>query len=155
MSWLERERNAPKAWPGEMPVRSRYTFGVAGEKFFRTLKDEGRILGARCPRCDLVYVPARAFCERCLGRLDEWLDVGMRGEVHTFTLVYEDLEGRPRLDPEIVAFVRLGDGGLVHRLGEVEAEEVAIGMAVEAVLKPPEERQGSIDDIVYFRPARS
>jgi len=43
--------------------------------------------------------------------------------------------------------------GLVHRLGEVEPEEVEIGMPVEIVLKPKEERIGSILDIKYFKPA--
>jgi hypothetical protein len=135
-----------------MPIRSRYTFGVAGERFFRALKDEGRILGTRCPRCDLVYVPGRMFCERCMGKLEEWRDVGTRGEVYTFTLLYEDIDGRPTEEPEIVAFVKIEDGGLVHRLGEVQADEIAIGMPVEAVLKPAKERIGSIQDIAYFRP---
>jgi uncharacterized OB-fold protein len=152
MTLLKKNPNAPDAWRGEMPVVSRYTAGLAGERFLRAVKDEGRILGARCTQCDRTYVPATIFCERCLGALDEWVDVGTRGQVHTYTLLYEDLDG-VRLDtPEIVAFVRLGNGGLVHRLGEVQAEAVTIGMPVEAVFKPADEREGSILDIVYFRP---
>ncbi|MEW6567917.1 MAG: Zn-ribbon domain-containing OB-fold protein [Chloroflexota bacterium] len=154
MSWLERELGAPTAWLGEMPERSRYTYGLAGERFFRALKDEGKILGARCPHCDVLYVPGRAFCERCLRRLDVWLDVGTRGQVYTFTLLYEDLDGRPRPEPEVVAFVRMGDGGIIHRLGEVTPDEVTIGMEVEALPRPAKERQGSILDISHFRPVR-
>jgi hypothetical protein len=45
-----------------------------------------------------------------------------------------------------------GDGGLVHRLGEVAPDELEIGMRVEAVFKPRAEREGSINDIRYFRP---
>ena len=51
-----------------------------------------------------------------------------------------------------MAFISLGDGGLVHRLDEVEPVEIEIGMPVEAVFKPQAERQGSILDILYFRP---
>jgi hypothetical protein len=152
MSLLERDPNAPAVWRDEMPVTSRYTVGLAGERFFRAIKDEGRILGTRCPRCDRTYVPAVQFCERCLGELEEWVDVGTVGEVHTYTLLYENLDGSRRDEPELVAFVRLGDGGLVHRLGEVAPEEVHIGMQVEAVFKPQAEREGSILDILYFRP---
>ncbi len=152
MTLLERDSNAPSAWTGEMFVTSRYTFGLAGERFFRAIKDEGRILGARCAKCDLTYVPAALYCERCLGELTEWVDVGVCGEVHSFTLLYENLDGSHRGTPEIVALVQLGDGGLVHRLGEVEPDDVAIGMLVEAVFKPVEERQGSILDIAFFRP---
>lgn len=152
MTLLERDPKSPQAWVGDLPVTSRYTFGLAGERFFRAIKDEGRILGARCPQCERTYVPATIFCERCLGELDEWVDVGTTGEVHTFTLLYENYDGSPRETPELIAFVRLGDGGLVHRLGEVDLEDVEIGMRVEAVFKATEEREGSILDIAYFRP---
>ena len=58
----------------------------------------------------------------------------------------------PLENPEIIAFVRFADGGLIHRLGEVELEQVEIGMMVEAVLKPKADRVGSILDIKYFKP---
>lgn len=153
MTLLERDPNAPAAWRGNLPVTSRYTFGLAGERFFRAIKDEGRILGTYCPTCDHTYVPAAIFCERCMGELTEWQEIGLIGGVHTFTILFEDLDGKPLAEPEIVAFIRLGDGGLIHRLGEVEPEDLFIGMPVEPVFKPAAEREGSILDILYFRPA--
>jgi Predicted nucleic-acid-binding protein containing a Zn-ribbon len=53
-----------------------------------------------------------------------------------------------------LAFIKMEGvhGGLIHRLGEVEPEEVEIGMVVEAVFRPQEEREGSILDIKYFKP---
>lgn len=153
MTLLERDPHAPQAWRGNLPVTNRYTFGVAGERFFRAIKDEGKILGTRCPQCNHLYVPAALFCERCLSELSEWIDVGTNGEVHTFTLLYENYDGSPRETPEVVAFIRLGDGGLVHRLSEIAPEAVKIGMKVEAVFKAQVEREGSILDIAHFRPA--
>jgi len=47
---------------------------------------------------------------------------------------------------------RIGDGGIFHRLGDVNHEEVTIGMTIEAVFKPKSKRQGSILDIKHFRP---
>lgn len=155
MSLLEKDPNAPEAWLGEMPVTSRYTAGLAGEKFLRAIKDEGKILGSHCDRCGVTYVPARQFCERCMDELNETIDVGTEGEVHTFTLLFENLDGSPREEPEIVAFIRLGDGGLVHKLDEVHLDDLDIGMPVEAVFKPKAEREGSILDIKYFRPVSS
>jgi hypothetical protein len=152
MSLLEANPNAPRAWLDEMPVSSRYTAGLAGERFLRALKEEGVIYGTRCQSCEITYVPARLFCERCMGELSEWVDMGIQGEVHTFTLVFENLDGGLKDYPEIVAFIRFGDGGLVHRLGAVSLEEVHIGMPVEAVFRPPQEREGSILDIAYFKP---
>jgi uncharacterized OB-fold protein len=153
MSLLERDPNAPVAWKGDLPVTSRYTYGLAGERFFREIKDEGRIYGTRCSDCDILYVPATSFCERCLRELSEWVDVGVTGEVVTFTLLYENYDGSYRDTPEIVAFIRLGDGGLIHRLGDLQPEEVEIGMQVTALFKPNKERSGSILDIEHFIPS--
>ena len=154
MSLLERDPNAPDAWLGEMPITSRYTAGIAGERFLRAIKDEGKILGSPCDRCGVTYVPARLFCERCMDELDETVDVGMVGEVHTFTPLFENLDGTQREEPEVIAFISLGDGGLVHKLNEIPLDDLDIGMLVEAVFKPEAERQGSILDIAYFRPAK-
>ena len=152
MSLLERNSMTPPAWRGDLPVSSRYSAGQAGERFFRALKEEGKILGSRCESCEIIYVPTRQFCERCLEELTEWMDVGLQGEVHTFTLLHLNLDGSEREEPEIVAFVRLGDGGIVHRLAEVDIESLEIGMPVAAVLKPKAEREGSILDILHFKP---
>lgn len=152
MTLLEHDPNAPAAWAGELPVSSRYTYGLAGERFFRALKDEGKIMGSVCPDCLVTYVPAAAFCERCLRPLDEWLDMGLTGEVLTFTVLFVNQDGSPRLEPEIIAFIQMGNGGLVHSLSGIAPEEVEIGMAVEAVLRPKRERTGSILDISHFIP---
>jgi len=152
MSLLERDKNAPQSWHGNLPVTSRYTFGLAGEKFFRSIKDNGKLMGTHCPKCERIYVPAALFCERCLSELDEWIDVGTVGEVHTYTLLYENYDGTPRTDPEIVAMISFGDGGLIHRLGKIDTDDIEIGMTVKAVFKPPDQREGSILDIVHFEP---
>ncbi|MFN3974530.1 MAG: Zn-ribbon domain-containing OB-fold protein [Dehalococcoidia bacterium] len=143
------------AWHGEIPTYNIYTFGIAGERFFRELKEHGRFLGTRCPACALTYMPPRIYCERCFASLEEWVEVPGRGTVFTFTLAYYDLDGHRMERPDILALVRLegAHGGILHRLGEVHPSQVSIGMQVEAVLKPPQERQGSILDILYFRPA--
>ncbi len=142
------------AWRGDMPITSRYSAGIAGEKFFRAIKDEARILGTRCETCGLTYVPAMMFCERCFAQLDDWVDVESHGEVFTYTVVHRDLDDKPLDSPTILAYVKLegSDGGLVHYLGETEPEAVFVGMPVEAVFKKAAEREGSILDIAYFRP---
>jgi uncharacterized OB-fold protein len=152
MTLLKPAANAPATMVGDLPVTSRYTFGLAGERFFRALKDEGRILGSHCQVCDHTYVPATQFCERCMAELDPSIDMGTEGEVQTFTWLFVNPDGSRREKPELIAFVQFGDGGLIHRLGEVDPDEVAVGMVVEAVLKPPGERTGSILDILYFKP---
>lgn len=153
MTLLHQDPNAPVSWQSDLPVANRYTYGLAGEKFFRALKDEAHIMATHCPNCDVTYVPAAAFCERCLGKLDEWVDVGTVGDVVTYTFLNIALDGSPLEKPEIIAFIRFGDGGIIHRLGEIEPDQVEIGLLVQAVFKPKSKRTGSILDIKYFKPA--
>jgi hypothetical protein len=143
-----------RAWHGDFPISNRYTAGVAGERFYREIKDNGRIMGTRCPECDLVYVPAMLFCERCFTQLDDWVEVSPRGRVFTYTVLFVDLDDRPMETPAILVYIKLdgSDGGLVHYLGDVDPNDVDIGMEVEAVFKDPAERTGGIMDIAYFRP---
>jgi uncharacterized OB-fold protein len=156
MSLIERLGSVGEArvWYGNMPLASEYTVGIAGERFFRTLKDKGVFVGTVCPNCDLTYVPPSIYCERCFTELEEWVEVPSRGEIYTYTILTRSLEGEPLVKPEVLALIRLEGvhGGLVHRVDGVSLEELEIGMAVEAVLKPQVERQGSILDIKHFRP---
>ncbi len=143
-----------KAWYGELPVESLYTAGIAGERFFRTLKDNGEFSGTKCKCCGIVYVPGRIFCERCFAPLEEWLTVASYGTLESWTVVYVGLDGSRLAEPIIVGLIRL-DGAstvLVHRLGEVTPDTLSIGMKFTAVLKPKTKREGAITDILYFKP---
>ena len=150
MNSLEPGNKTFSAWQDEMQVTNRYTFGVAGERFFRAIKDEGRILGTHCSRCDRVYVPAALFCERCLGGIDDWVDVGTVGEIVTFTDLCVDYDGSRLDEPKTVAFIRFGNGGLIHLLVAPDSDQLVIGLQAKAIFKPESERQGSILDISHF-----
>jgi uncharacterized OB-fold protein len=142
-----------RVWPGDFPVSHLYTMGVAGERFFRELKDGGRFLGTRCAACDHVHVPPSIFCPRCFAALDEWKEVGPQGTVRAVTIAHRGVEGETLDPPEALALVQL-DGAndlLVHRVGG--AQGVEIGTRVEPVFKDPAERTGSILDVRYFRRA--
>ena len=140
-------------WLGHMEAEYRYTLGVAGERFLREIKENGRIMGAKCPKCGIVFVPPRIYCEKCFVKLEEWVDVGRKGEVYTYTIATIDIDGKKLEKPQIYALIKFkgAQGGLIHKIGETD--EVYIGMKVEAVLKMPTERKASINDIAYFKPA--
>lgn len=138
---------------GRVPIRHRYTPGVAGEAFFAALKDRGEFLASPCGSCGITYCPARLFCERCFeGPLRADVTVGPRGTLESFTVGYADVEGEPLDRPVVMGLVRLdgADTVLMHFL--VDADEVGIGDRVEADLLPPAERTGSILDLRGFRP---
>jgi uncharacterized OB-fold protein len=144
---------AIRLWPGSIPISHRYTAGVAGERFFRALADRGAFLATRCARCSVVYCPATLFCERCLGALDEEVEVGPSGTLESFTAVRIGFDGERLPAPVVVGLIRLegADTCLVHRVVG-DPGELSVGMAVEAVLRDPGARTGCLDDVDHFQP---
>jgi len=129
--------------------------GVAIGRYLAELK-QGRLIGVHCRKCRRTVIPPRNFCEWCFRPMDNWVHLPGTGTVNTFSLCYVTWDMKVLTDPEIPAVIDI-DGtsplmGIMHKLGEVDPKTVRIGMQVQAVWKPPEEREGSILDIKYFKP---
>ncbi|KXH74027.1 MAG: hypothetical protein AM326_10180 [Candidatus Thorarchaeota archaeon SMTZ-45] len=139
---------------GDMEADYIYTPGIAGDKFFKTLRDEGKFLATHCESCDHTYLPPRMYCERCFLKLDKWIEAESTGVVDTFTLVSEDSNGDKLTEPVLVAFIRIDktNGGVIHKLGGIDAESAKVGMKVKAVLKDKSKRTGGLTDIAHFTP---
>jgi uncharacterized protein len=141
-----------RRWPGQIPVSHRYTPGVAGDAFFRALRDRGVILGSRCEHCEYTYVPARLFCERCFSELAADAEVGPGGTLASFTIGFTGIDGEPLDRPLLLGLVRLdgADALFLHYVLDQADEPLEIGERVEAVIKPVPARTGSILDIEGF-----
>ena len=129
--------------------------GIAIGQYLAGLK-EGLILGSRCNTCRKVVVPPRTVCEWCFRPMDEYIPLHDSGTVNTFSPCYVTWDVKRIKEPEIPAVIEI-DGasplhGIMHMLGEVVPDDVKIGMRVKAVWKPPDERQGAVTDILYFKP---
>lgn len=148
------QSNRVRVWRGSIPLESLYTAGVGGEIFLRALKQRGELVGTRCAACAQVYVPARAFCERCLGELSEQVTVGPEGRLESFTFSHLDRDGRRIEPPLVLALVRL-DGAttnfLHYLLGVAAPDKIEIGKRVRAAVKPKTKRTGSILDLEGFK----
>ncbi len=155
MTFLERSREpeAHKHWYGDMEASYLYSTGIAGERFFTTLRDKGKILGATCPECKKTILPPRMYCEVCFSEMGDWVDVGKVGKVDTFSVAQVDINGNPMEEPVVYGLIRFPkvEGGLVHII-TAKPEKVKIGMRVKARLRPKKERTGSILDIECFKP---
>ena len=136
--------------------------GVAIGAYLAGLK-RGVILGSYCSHCRKVVVPPRTVCEWCFKPMQEYVPVKDTGVVNTFSLCYVTWDVKRIKEPEIPAVIMLDGaselsetsvimGGIMHKLGEVEEKTVKIGMRVQAVWKPEDEREGAITDILYFKP---
>jgi uncharacterized OB-fold protein len=129
--------------------------GIAIGAYLRGFK-QGKILGAVCHSCNKIIVPPRIVCEWCFRPISEFVPLQDTGFVNTFSLCYVTWDVQRIASPEIPAVIQI-DGaskhhGILHKLGDVSPDQVHIGMKVQAVWKPPQERTGSITDIKYFRP---
>jgi uncharacterized OB-fold protein len=131
--------------------------GVGIGSYLASLK-AGVILGSHCPTCRKIVVPPRTVCEWCYRPMDEYVPLEDTGTVNTFSLCYVTWDVQRIKEPEIPAVINI-DGasplhGIMHMLGDVDPTDVKIGIRVKAVWKPAKERQGSINDILYFKPIK-
>lgn len=150
---IESGRVVTTSWRPE--AKYAWSAGESIGRFLTELK-EGRLVGRRCPKCERVLFPPRSFCELCFVRTGDFVTLEDTGTVETYSISYLGTEANRLEEPIYVAVVAV-DGasehmGFMHYLGEVEEEELAIGMKVQAVWKPQAERVGAVTDIRYFKP---
>jgi len=132
--------------------------GVAISRYLKELKN-GQIIAKECRECNRIMLPPRMFCELCFRPSGVWVFVQDSGVVNTFSICHVHWDAsRVKEDekPYLPAVIEI-DGastgmGIMHLLGEVEPEQIKIGMKVKAVWKPENERTGSVTDIKYFKP---
>jgi hypothetical protein len=129
--------------------------GIGIGQYLEALK-EGYLIGAHCRHCRKTVIPPRTVCEWCYYPMDEFVPLKDTGTVNTFSLCYVTWDVQRIKEPEIPAVIEI-DGasplhGILHKLGEVDPDQVQIGLRVRAVWKPAAGREGAITDILYFKP---
>ena len=137
------------------PVELDYLYAASPEEsaFYRGLA-EGRILGQRCPACQKVYVPPRSACPADGTPTSDEVELPGKGTVTTFCIVNVPFLGQRIKPPYVSAYVLLdgADIAFLHLILDIPAEEVRMGMRVEAVWKPRDEWGTTIENISHFRP---
>jgi uncharacterized OB-fold protein len=137
--------------PDRIDMNYRYSYGGVS-RFFRELKENGRIFGSRCSKCRKVYLPPRINCSSCY-KPTRWVPLGNEGTIVTCTIVYYATSRFFSKTPFVCAYIKL-DGADTLLLQNVIMDDVTsahLGMRVRAVFK--EERKGEISDF-YFVPLK-
>lgn len=140
---------------GRIKVPYRWFAGEVGTRYLESLRDEGKFLGTRCPKCGIVYHVPRRNCPDCFEECSDWVELACEGTLETYTVVRSH---NPQLAPLPLPFgygiIKLdgADTGFLHLLSEFEEGELRSGARVEAVLSG--EREGDIRDVRYFRPVK-
>jgi uncharacterized OB-fold protein len=130
-----------------------YVAGDYKARYLHALKDK-KILGSRCSKTGKVLVPPMVNSPESFAPATEFVEVADRGVITTFCVVNIPVIGRSLELPYVAASVALdgADLSIFALIQECKPEEVRMGMRVEAVWKPDGEREGSYEDILYFRP---
>jgi uncharacterized OB-fold protein len=137
------------------PVRLDYTVtpGRAMTRYLTAIAN-GRLVGQRCPSCKKVYLPPRGSCPTCGVPTEEEVEVAHKGIVTSFCVVRVPYPGQQIKPPYVSASILLdgADIPFYHLIQEMPAEEVRMGLRVEAVWREPAERGPTAESIRYFRP---
>ncbi len=137
--------------PGMLSARYTKSAGGTLSKFLIGLRDDEIIKATRCADCDITFVPPTSICSNCGKHFDEWVELPGQGTVTSYTEVNYAEPSQPYPSPNVYALIKLdgADTALTHVLGEVDPEDLKIGMRVEPVFRFM--KNGTILDIKYFR----
>jgi len=113
------------------------------------------LVGEVCPHCSEKIFPPRDVCPHCSGEAKTPYTFSGKGEVYSYTTVYDAPEGYEGTTPYTVAIIKLDEGPLVTaQLTDVDNGKAEIGMPVEMVTRKLRE-DGDRGMLVYgykFRP---
>lgn len=113
------------------------------------------LVGEVCPHCEEKIFPPRDVCPSCAGEAKTPYVFSGRGEVYSYTTVYDAPEGYEGSSPYTVALIKLEEGPMVTaQLTDVDNGAVTIGTPVEMVTRKLRE-DGERGMLVYgykFRP---
>ena len=128
--------------------------GALQARFTKAVRDEKKIYGNRCTECKRVLLPPDIACALCWADTEGWIEVADRGVVKNFTVMRVPFYGQKIEIPDVIAQIVPdgADGSIAHLLQEIEAEDVRIGLRVEAVWTEEKRRGTLADDILFFRP---
>lgn len=133
---------------GDITIPYKWTTGPVIGRFLAELRDNARIVGARCAKCNKVFVPPTDVCGQCFKPLDAWVELTGEGKIIAVSAVHYQLPWSPVPPPYALALVRLdgADTDMIH----IAQEGLKAGDRVRAKFK--EERSGTILDIDKFVP---
>ncbi len=147
------ERQPAKTFYSKISSPFTWSVGETVGTFFTEMRDNGRLLGKKCPSCGKVFCPPQDYCEYCFDNMTEWVELPATGVIRAWTRMEHYFPGMPCDLPFAYALIQIdgADTNLVHVLRFTNFDGLAVGSRVEAVWKEPEEREGNIFDIAYFK----
>lgn len=123
---------------------------------WRLKKQRLSLVGEVCENCGTKLFPPRDTCPACVKPASTPYTFSGKGEVYSYSTLYDAPTGFESYLPYTVALVKLDEGPLVTaQLTDVDSQDVQIGMPVEMVTRKLAQ-DGDDGVILYgykFRPA--
>jgi uncharacterized OB-fold protein len=136
-----------------MHLDYQYTAGLSQSRFLHGIA-QGKFIGQRCPKCHQVYVPPRGSCPTDGVATTDPVELANSGTVTTYCVVNVPFQGQSIEIPYICAQILL-DGANIAFMGliqELPADQVRMGLRVEAVWLPKDQWGLTMASVKYFRP---
>jgi uncharacterized OB-fold protein len=125
-------------------------------RHWRLKRQRYSLVGEVCHHCENKIFPPRDICPHCGQEARDGFAFSGKGEVYSYTTVYEAPTGYDASAPYTVALVKLDEGPMVTaQLTDLDDGAVKIGMPVEMVTRRMREDGDERGVIVYgykFRP---
>ena len=103
---------------------------------WRIKKQRYALVGEVCPHCSAKIFPPRDICPECGDEAKDHYQFSGRGEVYSYTTLYDAPAGYEEQAPYTVAMVHLEEGPLVTaQLTDIDVKEPEVGMPVEMVTR--------------------
>lgn len=98
------------------------------ESFYKFIR-EGKLMGAKCGRCQKLLVPPRPMCTECFSKDLRWKELQKQGKLLTYTVIHVAPKKFQAITPYAVGIVELEDGArLPGMMKNVDFDKVRIGM---------------------------
>lgn len=137
------------------PARLDYEFtaGDAASRFLRGITQK-KIIGQRANSTSRVYVPPRGADPELGATTPIEVEVSQTGTVTSFCMVNVAFYGSVMELPYTSALILLdgADLSIMHLIQEIPADQVRIGMRVEAVWRDDADIEPTLESIKWFRP---
>ncbi len=125
-------------------------------RHWRLKKQRYSLVGEVCPHCDAKIFPPRDICPECGKDAKTTFAFSGRGEVYSYTTIYDAPAGYEATAPYTVALVKLEEGPIITaQLTDLGEDTVEIGMPVEMVTRRLRQDGDERGMLVYgykFRP---
>jgi uncharacterized OB-fold protein len=104
-------------------------------RHWRLRKQRYGLVGEVCPHCEAKIFPPRDVCPECGQEAKTLYSFSGRGEVYSYTTVYEPPAGYEENVPYTVALIKLEEGPMVTAQLTDLSGDVQIGAPVEMVTR--------------------